>query len=91
MNIQEKLVEEFERIITVREHLRCHWRHNKTDDPAETAKRLTSLAQINEVVQQCREALGNDDAVDTLARKSGKALDALVNRIEFEYLESEES
>lgn len=30
--------------------------------------------------------------VDTLARKSGKALDALVNRIEFEYIEeSEES
>ena len=67
MNIQEKLVEEFERIITVREHLRCHWRHNKTDDKAETAKRLTSLAQVNEVVLQCREALGNDDALATLA------------------------
>lgn len=65
-NIQEKLVEEFERIITVRENLRCLWRHNKTDHPDETEKRLTILGQINEVVALCRDALGNDNAVATL-------------------------
>jgi len=66
VNIQEKLVEEFERVICVREHLRCHWRHHPATDDTATQARITSLAQINEVVMQCREALGGDDAIATL-------------------------
>lgn len=66
MNIAEKLVEEFERVICVREHLRHHWKANPATDEAAEQARLTSLAQINEVVIQCREALGMDDAIKTM-------------------------
>lgn len=67
MNIAEKLVEEFERVICVREHLRHQWRNHPVpvDSPMSKA-RIESLAQINEVVIQCREALGMDDAIKTM-------------------------
>jgi len=65
-NVQHKLIEEFERIICVREHLRHHVRENKPKTPEMEAKMISNIAIVNEVIADARTALHDCDALKTL-------------------------
>lgn len=68
-NIQEKLVEEFERLIIQREKYRAHHRKHSVAialDPALSDQIMINLNALNDVIVTCKEALGTSDALASL-------------------------
>lgn len=60
--VREKTLEEMERVICVREHLRAFWRTHPAGGPVEENQRVNSLAQVNEVILLCKEGILNNSA-----------------------------
>lgn len=64
---KEKLIEEFERIICVREHLRRHIRENPPQHPVTEQKMLNDLAYVNDLILKIKETLNDGGPLEYMA------------------------